>query len=78
MHAPEPRRQIQLVPLAQTAVFKLELENILGTGMGRSLTSQKGNVRRRTYLKLVRVHWWRSGLLLERFKFLRFLPLSLR
>lgn len=52
MHAPEPRRQIQLVPLAQTAVFKLELENILGTGMGRSLTSQKGNVRRRRYLKL--------------------------
>lgn len=77
MHVPKPRRQIKLVPVAQTAVLMLDLENILGTRMAGCLTCQKGNVRRRRYLKLVRVHWWRNGLLREGVKFFRFLSLSL-
>lgn len=30
-----------MVPVAQTAVLKLDLENILETGMAQPLTSQK-------------------------------------
>lgn len=47
MDEPEPRRQTKLVPVVQTAVLKLDSENILGTGMAESLTSQKVNVSKR-------------------------------